>query len=95
MAKKTSGFFGAPIRDYIRFGFGVGFGHILATIIFLFFGLAIFIGGYVLFAKEKKKDEKDRSQGKMVAGLALMGLGCVLGLGMGSSLLFESVGDLI
>jgi len=95
MVARGKGIFGASIRDYMRLGFGTALGSLLAMLIFIAIGMTLFIIGYVMFAKEKKKEGKDQSQARKIGGLILMGVGCLVGLGLGFPVLLESIGDSI
>jgi hypothetical protein len=56
-------------------------------------GMGLLIGGYIIYNKEKKKEKPSKSL--QIFGIVLMAFGCLIGLGFGGSLLFESIGDMI
>ena len=78
--------------EYVKAGFGLGVGSILATLIFVAVGLALFIWGYMMWKGESRKPRAAQNRGRAVAGLVLMGIGCLLGLGMGLSVLVGAIG---
>lgn len=92
---KRSGVFGAPMRDYVRVGFGVTLGSIAAMLIFLMIGMGLFIGGYVLYKREAKKPKEKQNNGAKIGGIVLMALGCLVGIGFGAPLLLDSIGDMV
>lgn len=75
--------------NFVKFGFGIGFGVHLSSIIFLLIGGALFILGIFLLSNERKKKEKNNSL--FITAYVLMFLGMVLGLGMGASFLFSNL----
>lgn len=84
---------GTLIKNGFGLGLGLGFGSILAMIAFMAVGIGLFIGGYIMFMKEKKSEKPVQS--KKIVGVVLMGLGCLIGLGFGAPMLLESIGDLV
>lgn len=80
-------------RSYIRAGFGLGVGTILATIVFMIVAMAFFVPGFIIVKKQHKKDKKERNTGMLVTGYVLMGLGVVLGMGLGAGIMFQSLGE--
>lgn len=83
----------AKLKSLVKTGFGLGIGIGLASMIFLAVGMALFIGGYVMFMKEKKSSQPVQS--KKIFGIVLMGLGCIIGLGFGGPILLDSIGDMV
>lgn len=83
----------AKTKEFIKLGFGFGVGSILATLIFVGIGMGLFIGGYIMYMKEKKSETPLES--KKIIGIVLMGLGCLIGLGFGAPVLLSSIGDMV
>lgn len=77
--------------DAFKFGFGAGIGIALANIIFLLLGMAFFIPGLLMLAKERKKKEEEKNRKNLITAYALMAVGCVLGLGLGAGFLFSNI----
>lgn len=73
----------SSIMDYVKFGFGVGVGSMLASMIYIFIALLFFIPGIVLLAKERKKPVDKQSQTNKIIAYVLMIIGAVFGMGMG------------
>ena len=90
MVKRVSSGSGL-VKDAIKFGFGFSLGSAFVSILFMLFALALFIPGVYLLADERKKNDADKSQAKLVSAYILIGLGCVLGFGLGGSFLFENL----
>lgn len=87
MAKKANG----PIISAFKLGFGAGLGLLLANVLFILVGMALFVPGLIMYSKEKKKAEGEKSTTKVVFAFILMGVGCVIGLGLGAGVLFENI----
>ncbi len=87
MARKANG----PIVSAFKLGFGAGLGLLLANVLFLLVGMALFVPGMLMYAKEKKKAQGDKDTTKVVFAFILMGLGCVIGLGLGAGILFDNI----
>ena len=87
MTMSNSGAFGM--------GFFGGLGSGLATMVFTFAGLLLFVPGLVIVMRQTKKPKDQRSRGWLVFGFVLMALGMVVGMGMGlllfGGLLMENV----
>lgn len=79
------------VKDSMKFGFGAALGAGLSSMIFIAIGLAFFIPGIYLLAEERKKNDTDRSQARLVLAYILMGLGAIIGLGMGASFIFSNL----
>jgi 4-hydroxybenzoate polyprenyltransferase len=92
-AASSGGVFGGTsMGSFIKAGFGLGVGSILATIIFMLIAVALFIPGFIMVKSEQKKDKDKRNTTKLVIGYILMGLGMVLGMGFGASIFFSMLG---
>lgn len=79
--------------SFIKAGFGLGIGSILAMIIFMIIALALFIPGFIIVKKQHAKPKGERETGLLVTGYVLMGLGVVLGLGFGGSALLSLLSE--
>jgi hypothetical protein len=78
--------------SFVKAGFGLGVGSILATIVFLFIAVALFVPGFILVKSEQKKEKGNRNTTKLVFGYILMGLGMILGMGFGAGIFFSLLG---
>lgn len=88
------GVFGdTSVGSFIKAGFGLGVGSILATIVFLLIAVALFVPGFIMVKSEQKKDKEKRNTTKLVFGYILMGLGMILGMGFGAGIFFSLLGD--
>lgn len=83
----------AKLGSYVKLGFGLGIGSILATLIFLAVGMGLFLGGYVMYKKAKNSAHPQKTN--MIIGIVLMALGCLIALGFGAPFLIDSIGDLV
>lgn len=79
------------MQEYVRTGFGLATGSVLALLVFMAVGVTLFIVGFILYTKGKKAQH----QGQKIAGIVIMVLGCIIGLGFGASALLESIGDML
>ena len=86
------GLLNAPMGAYIRTGFGFGIGSLLATMIFVAFGMGLFIGGYIIVKKEQKKPKDERQIPLLVTGYIMMFSGSVIGLGLGFGTALTTLG---
>lgn len=83
------------LGEYIKAGFGLGIGSILALMIFMLIAAGLFIGGFILVYRELKKPKEQRSTSKLVIGFILMVLGMIVGLGFGAPMFFSALGEAI
>lgn len=83
------------LGEYIKAGFGLGVGSILALMIFILIAAGLFIGGFIMVHRELKKPKDQRSTATLVIGFILMGLGMVVGLGFGAPMFFGALGEAI
>uniref|UniRef100_A0A6C0BCI0 Uncharacterized protein n=1 Tax=viral metagenome TaxID=1070528 RepID=A0A6C0BCI0_9ZZZZ len=80
------------MKSLMKTGFGLGIGLIGAQIVFLLIGGALFIPGFILYTKEKKKGNNGSSE--QILGIALMGIGSLLMLGLGFGVFLNDLGDM-
>jgi hypothetical protein len=80
-------------KSLIKTGLGLGIGVILAQLIFICIGAAIFIPGFILFTKANKNNEKVSSQ--QITGVVLMILGALIMGGLGFGLALGDLGDIL
>lgn len=95
MATKRQGAFeGSSMGSFVRAGFGLGIGSILAMMLFMIVAVALFIPGFIMVKREqrKKKDGKEQNKTNLVVGYVLMGLGMIVGLGFGAGIFFSMLG---
>lgn len=85
----------ATIKTYVKLGFGLGLGSILATLLFLAAGMGLFLGGYVLYKKSKAIGKESQDKTTMIIGIVMMALGCLIALGFGAPFLLEAIGGMI
>lgn len=83
----------APAKEgwfssYVKAGFGITFGSVLAIMIFLAVAIGIFIVGFIMVKKETKKPKEQQNTTRKVVGFVLMGLAMVVGLGFGAPVFF-------
>ena len=83
---------GTSVSQYIKAGFGLGVGSFLATLIFIGLGMVFFIIGYVMWRRERAKPKEAQKRGKIITSIVLMGIGCLLGMGLGFSVLLGAIG---
>jgi hypothetical protein len=81
------------LGEYIKAGFGLGIGSIIALILFMLVAIGFFIGGFIIVHRELKKPKEQRSTSMLTIGFILMGLGMVVGLGFGAPMFFSSLGE--
>ena len=74
--------------SYLKAGFGITFGSVLAIMIFLAVAVGIFIVGFIMVKKESKKPKEQQNTTRKVVGFVLMGLAMVVGLGFGAPVFF-------
>ena len=79
------------MKSLIKTGFGLGLGLLLAQIVFLLIGLALFVPGYTLYTEKVSKNASDSEK---VLPVLLMACGVVIMGGAGLGLLLDSAGDL-
>lgn len=82
---------GGNIRSFMKAGFGLGLGSMMAAVLFIAVGAALFVPGYIIVAKQNKKPKEERSTGLLVAGFVLMGIGMIVGLGFGAGPFFGAL----
>ena len=70
-----------------------GAGFIAGTILQLLIGIIIFVGGFILYKKETKKNEFDSSDVNKVFGIIIMLLGSAIGLGLGFGTALNSISN--
>ena len=80
------------MKSLMKTGFGIGFGFIGAQLVFLFIGALLFIPGFILYTKEKKQGNNGSSE--EIMGIALMGIGSLLMLGLGFGIFLNDLGDM-
>lgn len=83
------------IGELAKIGFALGIGSMLTGVIFLLFGIAFFIPGFIIVLKQRKLPKEKQSTGLLVTGFILMGLGVAIGLGFGASVFLGLLGDAI
>lgn len=81
------------IGDNVKAGFGLGLGSMLATLLFIGVGMTLFVVGYIMWKRESVKPTDKRKNGVIVTGFILMGFGCLLGMGLGFSILLGALGS--
>lgn len=81
------------IYDYMRVGFGLGIGGILAGMIFIFIAMLFFIPGFIIVMKQNNKPKEDRKTSWLVFGFILMAIGMIIGLGFGAGVFFGELGE--
>jgi len=81
----------SDFSNNVWFGFAAGLGINLASLIFIFIGMALFIPGLILLSKEKKKPKEEKNQTNIYIAYGLMAVGCILGLGLGAGFLFTEI----
>lgn len=80
------------IKNYAKAGFGLGLGLMLAQILYLLLGLALFIPGLMLVKKGRDSNTKQiQSDTEYYGGMVMMGLGVVLMGGAGLYALLENI----
>lgn len=80
------------VKDNIKTGFGLTLGSLLAMMIFIAIGAAIFIPGFVIVNKENaKKKKEEQNNGLKILGYILMFIGMIVGLGFGAGAFFGTV----
>lgn len=89
VAKKSKDSFG--IKDYMKIGFGVGAGSMMASMIFVFIGMLFFFPGLVLLSKERKKLQEEQNKTNMIIAYVLMAIGAIFGLGMGFNFIANGI----
>lgn len=77
----------------MKAGFGLGLGSAMAAVLFVAVGVALFVPGYIIVAKQNKKPKEERSTALLVTGFVLMGLGMIVGLGFGAGPFFGALGE--
>lgn len=80
-------------KSFIKMGFGLGIGSMLATIIFMIIAAALFIPGFIIVKKQHANPKEEREKGLLITGYVLMGLGAVIGVGFGASTLLSLIGE--
>lgn len=71
------------MKEYVKLGFGVGIGSMLASMIFIFIGMLFFIPGLILLNKERKKPLNEQNDTNKKLAYLLMIIGSIIGFGMG------------
>jgi len=87
---KSSGSSNSKLR---KIGFHLAIGGMFATILFIIIGFALFIPGYIIVAKQHKKPKEERDKALLITGYVLMGIGAVIGLGLGASVMLNMIGE--
>ena len=80
------------MKSLMKTGFGLGIGFIGAQFVFLLIGAAFFIPGFILYRKEEEKGNKGSSE--QILGIALMGIGSLLMLGLGFGIFLSDLEDM-
>ena len=80
-------------KEFIKMGFGLGVGSMLATVIFLIIAVALFIPGFIIVKKQHAKPKEQRDKALLITGYVLMVLGAILGLGFGAGAMLSLLGD--
>jgi hypothetical protein len=68
-------------------------GGLGAVALYMFVGLLFFVPGVILLSKEKAKKKDARNGTMVILAYVLMLIGCVVGLGLGSGMIFGSLMD--
>jgi hypothetical protein len=76
-------------------GFAGTMGGLLAVVVYVFVGMLFIIPGMFLILKEKKKDPSQRNKSMLILGMVLVGIGSIIALGMGFSLLVTGASTLL
>lgn len=93
-AARNGGMFsGTSIGDFMKAGFGLTLGSFLASIIFMFLAVILFVPGFIMVTKQQKKPKDQRNTTVWITGYVLMGLGMILGLGFGAGAFFGTLGN--
>jgi uncharacterized membrane protein HdeD (DUF308 family) len=85
---------GDGFGDIVKYSFASGLGFMGSVVVYMFIGMLFLIPGIYLVMKEHKKPKEKRSTGMQILGVILIAIGCVIGLGMGSSFLGMGISDL-
>lgn len=85
---------GEGFGDIVKYSFASGLGFMGSVVVYMFVGMLFLIPGIYLVMKEHKKPKEKRSTGMQILGVILIAIGCVIGLGMGSSFLGMGISDL-
>jgi hypothetical protein len=81
------------IKEFIKAGFGLGIGSVLAFMMFIAIAACFFVPGFIIVTKQQKKPKEERSTGLLVLGYILMGVGMIVGLGFGAGVFFGSLSE--
>jgi uncharacterized membrane protein HdeD (DUF308 family) len=81
------------IRGFMKAGFGLGLGSMMAAVLYIAVGAALFVPGFIIVAKQNKKPKEERSMPLLVTGFVLMGLGMIVGLGFGAGPFFGALAE--
>lgn len=92
MARRRSVGSSGMVKDNIKTGFGLTLGSLLAIMIFIAIGAALFIVGWFLVNRENaKKNPEERNNGLKTLGYIIMFIGMVVGLGFGVGVFFGTL----
>lgn len=86
---------GPGFGSVVKYSFASGLGFMGSIVVFMFVGMLFLIPGIYLIMREKKKPKEEKSQGALIGGIALVAIGCIIGLGMGTSFLGDGIGQLV
>lgn len=89
VAKRTKDSFG--MKNYVKAGFGLGAGSMLASMIFVFIGMLFFFPGLVLLSNERKKPQEEQNKTNMKIAYVLMIIGAIFGMGMGFNFIASGI----
>lgn len=78
----------------IKQGLLLGVGLNLGSMIFVLLALAFLIPGGVLLYRERKKPKDQQRKEIIIVSVVLLGIGCVLGLGLGFPILMQAISEL-
>lgn len=76
-------------------GFALSMGGLLAVVLYTFVGMLFVIPGMFIILKQKKKPAGQRDKGMLILGMVLVGIGCIIALGMGFGVLVDGATTLM
>lgn len=79
-------------ESYFDMGFQFTSGGLVATVLLMFLAIVLFIPGFIIVNIQNKKPKEQQNMGMKIFGYILMVLGCVLGIGLGFSILLGLIG---
>ena len=91
--KKISSPISISIFEYARMAFGTGLGFFASLIVYIFIAMVFFIPGFILVLREHNKPKEKRNNVLLGIGYVLMIFGVIIGMGMGSDILFSDLSE--